>query len=137
MTVVFDTNVFISAAVSRTGPSWQCFVLMARRRFQLAVTKEILSEYETTADRFFRQERKYQGVKWRPLFQWMHNRAEFFEPLALGKQRSRDADDDIFLACALAGGARIIVSKDNDLLDLEKPFGIEIMKPTIFAARFW
>jgi putative PIN family toxin of toxin-antitoxin system len=136
MTVVFDTNVFVSAAASRKGSSWQCFVLLARREFQLAVTKEILDEYETIAERFSRKPGKHCGMKWRPIFHWLQDSAGFYEPAPLGKQRSRDADDDIFLACALAGGAKIIVSKDNDLLDLGKPFGVEILKPATFVARF-
>lgn len=90
MIVVFDTNVFVSAAAS---------------------------------------------PKWRPLFIWVCNRARYFEPAPLGKQRSRDADDDIFLACALASGAKTIVSHDPDLLKLEKPFGIEIVKPSVFLGR--
>jgi putative PIN family toxin of toxin-antitoxin system len=136
MTVVFDTNVFVSAAGSRAGVSWQCFVLLARRRFQLAVTEEILTEYQTIAERLSHTTGKYHGMKWRPLFYWVRDKSRFCEPAPLGKQRSRDANDDIFLSCALAAGSKIIVSKDKDLLDLGKPFGIEIMTPTIFIARF-
>lgn len=53
----------------------------------------------------------------------------------MGKQRSRDRDDDPFLACALSSGAKVIVSKDNDLLILEKPFGIEVLTPREFIAK--
>jgi putative PIN family toxin of toxin-antitoxin system len=136
MTVVFDTNVFVSAAVSLTGSSRRCFSLLAKRQVQLAVTKEILTEYETAAERLSRRLGKYHGMKWRPLFNWLRDKAVYFEPMPMGKQRSRDADDDIFLACALASGAKVIVSYDPDLLELEKPFGIEILKPAIFVAQF-
>lgn len=136
MTVVFDTNVFVSAAVSLTGSSRRCFSLLAKRQAQLAVTKEILTEYEIAAERLSHRPGKYYGVKWRPLFNWLCGKAIYFEPMPMGKQRSRDADDDIFLACALASGAKVIVSYDTDLLELEKPFGIEIMKPAVFVARF-
>jgi putative PIN family toxin of toxin-antitoxin system len=136
MTVVLDTNVFIFAAVSRTGASWQCFVLFARRRFRLAVTQEILTEFHTTAERFSGKQGKHQDFKWRPLFGLVQAQAHFFGPATSGKQRSRDAEDDIFLACAPASGAKISISKDNDLLDLEKPFGIEILTPAIFVTRF-
>ncbi len=135
MIVVIDTNVFISAAGTRAGLSWRCFVLLAERRFQLAATKDILAEYETAAERLARKPGKYHGMNWRPLFHWLHEKALYFEPTPLGKQRSRDATDDIFPACALASGAKIIVSKDKDLLALEKPFGIEIVKPVVFVAR--
>jgi putative PIN family toxin of toxin-antitoxin system len=136
MIVVIDTNVFISAAGCRAGSSWQCWVLFARRRFRLAATSEILAEYETVADRLACSPGIYRAMNWRPLYQWLSLKANHFEPAPLGKQRSRDAEDDIFLACALASGAKIIISRDNDLLDLEKPFGIEILTPAIFGARF-
>jgi len=51
------------------------------------------------------------------------------EPAPLGKQRSRDAKDDPYLACALAAGAKVIVSRDDDLLTMNKPFGIQIVTP--------
>jgi len=135
MIVVIDTNVFISAAGSRAGLSWRSFVLLAQRHFQLAVTKEILAEYERTAERLAREPGEFHGMNWRPLFHWVNDQAVYFEPSPLGKQRRRDAGDDIFLACALASGAKVIVSHDKDLLELEKPFGIEILKPTTFVAR--
>jgi predicted nucleic acid-binding protein len=65
----------------------------------------------------------------------MERKATVYEPAPLGSQRSRDADDDPFLACALASGAKTIISRDNDLLILEKPFGIEIVTPRQFLAR--
>jgi predicted nucleic acid-binding protein len=40
------------------------------------------------------------------------------------------------LACALASGAKTIISKDKDLLVLEKPLGIESLTPLRFLARF-
>ncbi len=136
MTVVFDTSVFVSATASLTGSSRRCFSLLARRRFQLAVTREILVEYEAAADGLAQTPGKNHGLNWRPLFQWLVNKAIHVEPAPLGKQRSRDASDDMFLACALASGAKIIVSHDRDLLALEKPFGVEILKPAVFVARF-
>jgi len=102
----------------------------------MAVTKEILAEYERTAERLAQRPGKYHNVKWRPFFNWIRDEAAYFDAAPLGKQRSRDADDDIFLACALAAGAKIVVSNDEDLLTLEKPFGIEILKPAAFVARF-
>ena len=50
MTAVFDTNVFVSAAIAQTGAARRCFVLLARRKFQLAVTRDILTEYEAAAE---------------------------------------------------------------------------------------
>jgi predicted nucleic acid-binding protein len=57
------------------------------------------------------------------------------EPAPLGKRRSRDARDDPFLACALASRAQFIVTKDKDLLALDKPFGVEIVPPREFYRK--
>ena len=43
------------------------------------------------------------------------------------KQLSRDASDDMFLACALACRAQYLITRDADLLSLGKPFGIIIL----------
>ena len=51
------------------------------------------------------------------------------DPAPLGKQRSRDAKDDPHLAWALGAGANLIVTRDRDLLALQKPFGIQIIMP--------
>jgi putative PIN family toxin of toxin-antitoxin system len=47
----------------------------------------------------------------------------------LARQISRDADDDAVLACALAAGADLIVSGDDDLLTLKDCQGIPIATP--------
>ncbi len=41
----------------------------------------------------------------------------------------RDADDDKFLACAVSGKARYLVSGDRDLLELKGFKGIRIISP--------
>jgi predicted nucleic acid-binding protein len=50
----------------------------------------------------------------------------------LGKQRSRDLNDEPFIAAALAARAQAIVSYDNDLLALKKPFGVSMLRPVAF-----
>jgi predicted nucleic acid-binding protein len=63
---------------------------------------------------------------------WVRAKALWIEPVPLGKQRSRDLKDEPFIAAALAAFAKAIVSYDNDLLILKKPFGIPIMRPSAF-----
>lgn len=45
---------------------------------------------------------------------------------------SRDAKDDKFLACAVAGKAHYLVSSDKDLLDLKQYEGVCILDPGTF-----
>ena len=132
MNVVADTNVVVSA-IFWPGESRDCLVLWARRSFDLAVSVPILDEYSEVAHRLARRIRAVDPEPW---LQWIELKAKVYEPAPLGKGRSRDPNDDRFLACALACGAKIIVSKDKDLLVLQKPFGVEILSPRQFLARF-
>jgi predicted nucleic acid-binding protein len=43
--------------------------------------------------------------------------------------------DDPYLACALASRAGYIITYDGDLLKLEKPFGVEIIRPDELLRR--
>jgi putative PIN family toxin of toxin-antitoxin system len=133
VTVVLDTNVVVSAAFWPRSEDRRCFVLLARRKCRLAVTADILDEYGTLASRVGRRE--CPGRDPSPFLDWIERVALLVEPVPLGKRRSRDAKDDPFLTCALASRAEFIVTKDKDLLALDKPFGVEIVTPREFYRR--
>ena len=133
MTIVVDTNVVVSAAFWPKSEDRRCFVLLARRKCRLAVTEVILNEYHSVAARIGRRECPDKDST--PFLNWIQRVALLVEPPALGKRRSRDAKDDAFLACALASRAEFIVTKDKDLLALDKPFGVEIVTPREFYRR--
>lgn len=133
MIVVVDTNVVVSAAFWPRSEDRRCFVLLARRKCRLAVTEAILDEYRTLATRIGRRECPDKDPT--PFLDWIERVALLVESAPLGKRRSRDAKDDPFLACALASRAEFIVTKDKDLLVLEKPFGVEIVTPREFHRR--
>jgi len=122
--VVLDANV-VFAGVGWRGEAHSCLLAMARRRITVFATLEILEEVRrlTTG----------RGEKFKhaphTLLNWYYDRVKLVEPAPLGKQRSRDAKDDPYLACALAAAAKTIVTRDDDLLVLEKPFGIQIITP--------
>ena len=124
MRVVFDANV-VFAGVGWRGEAYGCLLAMARRRITVFATLDILDEVRAlVAER---------GAKFKHaapnLLAWYYERVKRVTPAPLGKQRSRDAKDDPYLACALAAGAKFIVTRDADLLALEKPFGIQIVTP--------
>lgn len=133
MTVVVDTDVLVSAAFWPQSEDRRCFVLLARRTCRLAVTDIILDEYHAVADRVGRRE--WPDKDPRPFLYWIERVALLVEPSPLGKQRSPDAKDDPFLACALASRAEFLVTKDQDLLALERPFGVAVVTPREFYRR--
>ena len=47
-----------------------------------------------------------------------------------------DPKDDIFLACALAAGTRIVVSGDGHLLAVSGWSGIQVLRPKTFVDEF-
>jgi putative PIN family toxin of toxin-antitoxin system len=126
---VLDTSVFVAAA-GWHGASHRVLVAVARRKVRLVMTHEIVQEYESTSWRVAREYGFSDRVE--PLLRWIERTAWWVDPSSIGKPRSRDATDDKFLAAALASGARHILSYDDDLLALEKPFGISIQTPEIF-----
>ena len=123
MTVVIDTNVFMAAAFWR-GVARKCWALCAGRHYRIAVTPEILDEDRRKARVLAK---RYPKVHPEPFLRWIENECPQFIASPLGKQRSRDASDDMFLAAALASRAKFLITRDPDLLVLGKPFGIAIV----------
>ncbi len=126
---VYDCNVILSG-IGWKGTARECLKLVARRRVFLFVTEAILAEYELTIPKILADE--IPGIDVHPKLAWINARSRLVESVPLGKRRSRDKKDDIYLAGALAASAQYMVSYDKDLLELGKPFGIEIVRPAQF-----
>jgi putative PIN family toxin of toxin-antitoxin system len=123
MTVVIDTNVFLAAAFWR-GAGRRCWALCASRHYPIAVSDEMLEEYRRKAEALGKRFRQINPMSF---LRWVENECPRFSPNPVGKPRSRDASDDMFLACALASRSRFLITRDPDLLALGKPFGIQIV----------
>ena len=130
---VYDCNVILSG-IGWNGSARTCLKLVAHRRVFLFVTDSILTEYETVIPEVLAEE--LPDLDPHPKLTWIRAKSRLIEPSPLGKRRSRDAKDDIYLACALTSSAQYIVTYDNDLLELDKPFGVETIRPAEFLRRF-
>lgn len=130
MKVVFDAGVVFSGAGWR-GEAHRCLLALAHRRIVAYATEETLRELsDLLADRG--DKTKHPAAT---ILNWYQDKVRRVKPAPLGKQRSRDRKDDPYLACALAAGAKIIITRDNDLLLLGKPFGIRIITPRELLVR--
>ena len=127
--VVFDTGVIISA-IGWHGPAHRCLALVARRRCRLVVSVDIMAEYELRVPAVLAEEAPQANAL--GALTWIRAKALWVEPAPLGKQRSRDVQDERFIAAGLTVNAKAIVSYDRDLLALQKPFGIPVMRPAAF-----
>jgi putative PIN family toxin of toxin-antitoxin system len=128
---VFDANVVV-AGVCWQGEGWLCLIQMARRHAFAYGTVVTLEETRETAVRVIQERQPTHNASAR--LDWYLDHVRRIEPAPLGKRRSRDDRDDPYLAAALAGKAQVIITYDHDLLDLGKPFGIPIVRPTRFLA---
>ncbi len=129
---VYDCNVVLSG-IGWDGSARQCLKQVARRRVFLFVTDTILAEYESVIPEILAEEMPDLNVL--PKLAWIRSQSRLVEPVSLGKRRSRDVKDDIYLAGALAASAQHLVTYDADLLALGKPFGVETIRPAEFLRR--
>jgi len=129
---VYDCNVILSG-IGWNGSARKCLKLVAERRVFLFVTDEILAEYEAVIPETLAEE--VPEVNPHPKLAWIKSKARLVGASPLGKRRSRDAKDDVYLAAALGASAEYMVTYDKDLLDLERPFGIEMVRPAEFLRR--
>jgi putative PIN family toxin of toxin-antitoxin system len=118
--VVFDTNIWISALLFGGKPEQA--ILKAYEEDEIAICQQIADEIEEVATRKFAQQAGQIKDKLERLMVnalWVTVRGEL--------KVSRDPDDDIVLECARNAYAHIIVSGDDDLLDLRQFGGIHIL----------
>jgi putative PIN family toxin of toxin-antitoxin system len=118
--VVFDPNVFISAAISPKGPPRETLHRWTSGAFELIVSAEILFELQEVLTRpKFRRYLTLEEVRYYVL--WLHDRAAEVSgelPKDVVRGVTADPDDDYIAGVAYLGKADIIVSGDPDLTDL-------------------
>ena len=132
MRAVVDTNVLISGVFFG---GWPYRVLEAWRngRVEMVVSESILQEYWVVARRLSRE---FPGVDAGPFLELLSARAKLVEAADLPAPVCADRADDKFLACALAGGARVIVSGDRGLQRASGYRGIEVLGPRQFVQEY-
>ena len=133
ITAVYDSNVIISGLLWR-GESYLCLVAQARRQVRVVASAWILEEVSRSLKEIA-SKKDVPRDPW-PGFDWFSYAARIVVPAPTGKRRSRDPNDDPILGTAVAVGVKRIVTKDRDLLELEKPFGIQILQPRQFLHEF-
>ena len=128
---VLDTNVVISAMLSRDSVPGRVFVYLARRG-GLIISEGTKSELINVIlrpdfDRYLQEEERVE------FFVGLEQQAQLVE-VTHSITACRDPSDDKFLELALSGHATHIITGDEDLLDLHPFHGIPILTPTDFLA---
>ena len=132
MKVVIDTNVFVSG-IFFTGPPYMVLEAWKDGHIQLVTSPVILAEYREVALRLSEQ---YPVIDILPFIDLVMVHAEIIQAESLPSPVCEDPDDDMFLACALAGDCQIIISGDKHLLKLNGYQDIAIIRPKAFVDRY-
>ncbi len=132
MRIVLDTNVLMSG-IFFSGPPYRILQAWRDRKPELAVCLEILAEYRQVADRL---RQRYRSIDISTLIDLVAVHSHVVQTAPLPKPVCDDPKDDMFLACALAAGTRIVVSGDRHLLAVSGWAGIQVLRPKAFVDRF-
>ncbi len=125
--VVLDTNIWLSAAISKSGAPAQ----VVRRVLQMGVpvfSKATFAELEARLwkpkfDRYLSMETRRAILHdANAVAHWVDIPADL-----AAKTYSRDPDDDKFIHTALAASAAWLVTGDQDLLVIETPLPVRIL----------
>jgi putative PIN family toxin of toxin-antitoxin system len=130
--VVLDTNVLISGVFFAGAPS-EILKAWSDDRFELVLSEEIIEEYQRVGEVLGR---RFPGVSLWPILELIVARARICLSPRLPEGVCDDPADDKFLACALAGGARVIVSGDKALLRTSGYGGVKVMTPRQFISLY-
>jgi putative PIN family toxin of toxin-antitoxin system len=130
--VVMDTNVFVSG-VFFSGPPYQILQAWQSGELELAISHEILDEYQRVGEILAQEYRRIDLV---PILTFVIEHAKVYKPVKLKEPVCQDPDDDKFIACALASGSKVIISGDKHLLKVSGYQGIDVLKPREFVDRY-
>lgn len=131
MNVVIDTNVFISG-VFFSGAPYEILNAWRNARIQPVLSPEIIDEYQATASMLAEH---FPAVDISPWLELILTTALLVKAPALSKQICKDPDDDKFLACALSGNCKYIISGDKALVASSGFKGITVLTPRQFIDR--
>ena len=132
MKIVVDTNVFISGVFFAGLPyeilnAWRCGIV------RLVISPPIFDEYRRVGVELAC---RFPKVEFQPWLELVAAEAMMQDAPSIPERVCRDPDDDKFLACAIAGNTKIVVSGDKALLATSGYAGITVFTPRDFVERY-
>jgi putative PIN family toxin of toxin-antitoxin system len=127
--VVLDTNVLVSG-IFFAGPPSEILAACESGRVTLVLTPEVVEEYRRVTGELLAH---YPDADAETVLDRLILGSEIYVSVVLRKPVCTDPDDDKFFACAIAGGARLIVSGDKHLRNASGSFGIRVLLPRAFV----
>lgn len=126
--VVFDSNVYIAAALNPAGSSdaWLRIAGRQMRSFDLYTSISILDETsEKLLEKF-----NVNPAKVKVFIESIRDVATIVTPKERVRVVDKDPDDDMLFECALAAQANLLVSADKEVLRASPYRGIGVCSPS-------
>ena len=125
-------NVFISE-IFFSGPPYQILKAWQNQELQIIISLDILDEYFRVSEELSVQ---FPNADLNPILELITTKTELIEAAVLDEAVCDDPDDDKFFACAIAGGADLIISGDKHLLKMSGYQRIEVVRPRQFVDNY-
>lgn len=126
--IVLDTNILVAASYAPDSAARKILEACLAGRLQAVASRPVYREYDLIVAKAVR----VSGYRER-LALW-RERLEVVAPRSIGRVVPDDPEDDKFVAAALGGAARWIVTNDRHLLDLD-PYGpVRIVPSGVFIS---
>ncbi|MCX5871611.1 MAG: putative toxin-antitoxin system toxin component, PIN family [Deltaproteobacteria bacterium] len=129
--VVFDTNVYISAFITRGGKAEQAWGLALEGKVEVCTSVAILTEMAGKLRKKFH----WRDELIEAIIKHIAKTARVIKP-SIKINMLADEPDNRILECAQEAGAEIIVTGDKHLLDLVAFDGIKIIRIADFISTF-
>jgi len=137
MNVVIDTNVWISALISKNGLAREIIRLALKGKISPQISTSLFIEYEAVMKR-----EKIQNIcsltieEQEELFQAFLSTCKWNEIFYLWRPNLKDINDDFLVELAVASNSEIIITDNiKDIISSELKFNFKVLTPEIFLKR--
>jgi putative PIN family toxin of toxin-antitoxin system len=137
MNVVIDTNVWISALISKEGTSRDIIRLALNDKISPQISISLFLEYETVMSRKTIQKQcALTFEEQTELFHAFLSTCKWNEIFYLWRPNLNDKDDDFLVELAVASNSQTIITDNSkDLKSGELTFDFEVLTPKEFLER--
>ncbi|MBI4257722.1 MAG: putative toxin-antitoxin system toxin component, PIN family [Thaumarchaeota archaeon] len=131
MRITFDTNVLVSAFISRRGqPAAILDIVLTFPEMEMVLSEPILDEFRDVLSRQEVKERfEYSAGDIEQFVDAIRDASTIVKPSSILKLVVEDPKDDVIINTAYDGKSNYIVSGDHHLFELEVFRGIRIVTP--------
>ncbi len=130
--VILDSSVVVSGLGWRGGDSRKVLTLLALGGFQSYRTPWLTAEWVETVQYVAEHEKRWRNPNWINWLEWLKCASKLEADIPVKKTVKRDPNDDPVIMAAVAVRAAYIVTTDDDLLSLKKPYGSACILPRKF-----